>query len=130
MTSARLLLDTQAALWWWRDLARLGPNARTAIESGESILVSAVSAYEIALKWRLGKLPMIDDPLVNYPLLMAQNDFGSLAVTDAHSLRAGLLPIQHRDPFDRLIAAQALEHGLTVVTCDPQIAAFGCKVLW
>lgn len=130
MRSAKLLLDTQVALWWWRDLARLGPNAQTAIEDGEGILVSSVSAYEIALKWRLGKLPMIDDPLVNFPLLMAQNDFESLAVTELHSLRAGLLPINHRDPFDRLIAAQALEEGLTVVTCDPQIAAFGCKVLW
>lgn len=130
MSSLRLLLDTQAALWWWRDLDRLGPGARAAIEDGEDILVSSISAYEIALKWRLGKLPMIDDPLVNFPILMAQNDFQTLAMTESHALRAGLLPVQHRDPFDRIIAAQALEERLTVVTCDPQIAAFGCKVLW
>ena len=94
------------------------------------ILVSSVSGYEIALKWRLGKLAMIEDPAVNYPLLMTRNKFESLAVTDAHALRAGLLSDSHRDPFDRLIAAQALEEKLTVVTRDPAFAAFGCKTLW
>lgn len=73
---------------------------------------------------------MIDDPAVNYPMLMAQNNFSTLMVSNAHALRAGLLPIEHRDPFDRLIAAQALEENLTVVTGDPAFAAFGCKVLW
>lgn len=130
MVTAGLLLDTHAALWWWRDIPRLGKQARAAVEDGGAISVSVVSAFEIGLKWRLGKLTMIDDPAVNYPLLMASNHFVGLAVTATHALRAGLLPGGHRDPFDRLIAAQALEERLTVVTRDPAFAAFGCKVLW
>lgn len=130
MTVVRLLLDTHAALWWWRDVDRLGTQARAVIEDGEDILVSAITAYEIGQKWRIGKLPMIDDPAVNLPRLMASNNFGSLPISDAHSLRAALLSGKHRDPFDRLIAAQALEEKLTVITRDPAFAAFGCKVLW
>ena len=101
-----------------------------AIESGEPIVVSVVSAFEISLKWRLGKLTMIEDPAVNYPLLMAHNGFADLAVSRAHTLAAGLLPGDHRDPFDRIIAAQALAENLTVVTRDPAFTVFGCKVLW
>ncbi len=127
---AALLLDTHVALWWWRDLRRLSPAARLAIETTSTIFVSAISAFEIGQKWRLGKLPMIDDPALNYPRLMAENRFAALAISDTHSLAAALLPGDHRDPFDRLIAAQALAEGLTVVTRDPAIAAFGCKVLW
>ena len=130
MAAPRLLLDTHAALWWWRDTPRLGSAARAAIENGGDIAVSAISAFEISLKWRLGKLAMIDDPAVNYPLLMARNSFTDLTVSQAHALAAGLLPGDHRDPFDRIIAAQALTDGLTVITRDPAFAAFGCKVLW
>lgn len=130
MTAAGLLLDTHAALWWWRDIPRLGVKAREAIEDGGAIFVSVVSAFEIGLKWRLGKLPMIEDPAINYPLLMARNHFVGLALTETHAMHAGLLPIEHRDPFDRLIAAQALEEELTVVTHDPAFRAFGCSVLW
>jgi len=125
-----LLLDTYIALWWWRDMARLSPVAIAAIEDGDTILVSAASAYEITQKWRIGKLPMIDDPATNYPKLMLDNDFVALAITQEHTIRAGLLPGEHRDPFDRLIAAQALIEGLTIVTRDPEFSAFGCQVLW
>lgn len=130
MAAARLLLDTHAVLWWWRDIPRLSPAALSAIEHNDAISVSAVSAFEVALKWRLGKLTMIDDPAINFPRLMELNGFASVAVAEVHALRAGLLPGEHRDPFDRLIAAQALEDGLTVVTRDAAFAAFGCKVLW
>jgi PIN domain nuclease of toxin-antitoxin system len=125
-----LLLDTHAALWWWREVQRLSATARDAIETSQEIYVSAASAFEIGQKWRLGKLAMIDDPAENFPRLMAENRFLAISLTDAHTLTAGLLPGDHRDPFDRLIAAQALAEGLTVVTRDPQFAAFGCKVLW
>ena len=72
----------------------------------------------------------IGDPSLRYPALMKAHDFASLLVTEAHALRAGRLPGDHRDRFDRLIAAQALEEGLIVVTRDPAFAAFGCTVLW
>lgn len=125
------LLDTHTALWWWTDLPRLGANARELLESdGEPIVVSAASAFEISLKWRLGKLPNLGDPRDSYQPLMIRNGFAELRISSDHAIRAGALDGPHRDPFDRLIAAQALTEGLTVVTCDPQIAAFGCKVLW
>lgn len=95
-----------------------------------TIYVSVASAYEVANKHRLGKLDVIGDPALKYPALMIEHGFVELSITGPQALRAGRLPGEHRDPFDRLIAAQALEDGLVVVTCDPKIAAFGCKVLW
>lgn len=126
-----LLLDTHAAIWWWLDSPRLGSRARQAIvENDQPVSVSAVSGIEIAIKFRIGKLAEFGDPMTRFPALMAVSRFSSLAITEAHALRAGLLPGEHRDPFDRLIAAQALIEGLTVVTRDSAFAAFGCKVLW
>ncbi len=125
------LLDTHTALWWWTDLPRLGVNARELLESTEEpIAVSAASAFEISLKWRLGKLPNLGDPRLSYEPLMKRNGFAELRVTNDHAIRAGTLDGAHRDPFDRLIAAQGLTDDLIVVTRDPEIAAFGCKVLW
>lgn len=126
-----LLLDTHTAIWWWLDSPRLGPAAREAIIAGDRpVAVSAVCGLEIAIKYRIGKLPEFGDPETRFPALMAANQFDSLHVTDAHALRAGLLPGDHRDPFDRLLAAQALIEDMTVVTRDPAFAAFGCKTLW
>lgn len=125
-----LLLDTHAALWWWRESPLLSATAFQAIEEATRPNVSVASAFEVAIKHRLGKLDDIGDPAIRYPALMDQHAFVALLVTERHALRAGRLPGSHRDPFDRLIAAQALEDGLTVVTRDPAIAAFGCKVLW
>jgi PIN domain nuclease of toxin-antitoxin system len=131
LTLARYLLDTHAALWWWTDLPRLGRAARAILESGQDeVLVSAVSALEISLKWRLGKLDNIGDPHVHYPLLMRNNGFIGLTVSDLHGLRAGLLPGDHRDPFDRLIAAQALDEDVPVITRDREFLGFGCEVIW
>lgn len=125
------LLDTHTALWWWTDLPKLGQRAVDILEStDERIFVSAVSGLEIALKWRLGKLSNLGDPRGSYEQLMLQNDFKDLPVSARHAIRAGTLEGRHRDPFDRVIAAQALSEELTVITRDPEIAGFGCKVLW
>lgn len=127
----RLLLDTHAALFWWGTSPKLGQEARQAIaDPAATIYVSAASAWEVATKFRIGKLDDIGDPAVEYPRLMARNGFETLEITAAHGLRAGSLDGAHRDPFDRLIAAQALMEELTVITRDREIAAFGCKVLW
>ncbi|ONF96611.1 type II toxin-antitoxin system VapC family toxin [Sphingomonas jeddahensis] len=125
------LLDTVAVLRWWADPSGLGASARTILEeSDDPIFLSAVSVWEIANKNRIGKLPQIVAFAQNYPVLLRDSGFRSLELTDDHALRAGNLPGAHRDPFDRLIAGQALVDHLTVITNDPQIAAFGCKVLW
>ena len=125
------LLDTHALLWWWTNAPRLGSGARATIEkSDRPIHVSAAVVWEIAIKSALGKLPMIADFQGQYPQLMRDNGFNRLDVTDTHALRAAYLPGTHRDPFDRLIAAQALAEDLVVITRDPEIAGFGCTVLW
>ncbi len=126
-----VLLDTHAVIWWWLDSPRLGPEARRVISAGDDpVFVSAVSAIEIAIKFRIGKLTEFGDPENRFPTLMAENQFTGLDVTTAHALRAGLMSGEHRDPFDRLIAAQALSEDLAVVTRDPVFAAFGCKTVW
>lgn len=127
---ASLLLDTHVALWWWREPDRLSARASQAIASNPDIWVSAVSAFEIATKWRAGKLDMIGDPSANFPPLMAANQFKCLPVNDVHALSAGLLAFAHKDPFDRLLAAQSLAEEMTFITRDPVFAEFGCKVLW
>lgn len=127
----RLLLDTHAALFWWAGAAKLGKNAHEAmLDADVAILISAASCWEIATKFRIGKLDFAGDPVVLVPRLIAQNDFEILEVGADHALFAGSLPGQHKDPFDRLLAAQAMIEDLTVITRDREIAKFGCKVLW
>ena len=127
---AQYLVDTHVALWWWRDVSRLAGRVAQVIATSDQIWISAATSWEISSKWRSGKLDMIGDPAVHYPVLMAANRFQSLPITDVHALAAGLLPGAHRDPFDRMIAAQALAEDMTVITRDPVFSNFGCKVLW
>jgi PIN domain nuclease of toxin-antitoxin system len=127
----QLILDTHAALFWWAGSAKLSDAARDAISHVDAdVFISAASGWEISTKFRSRKLTFAGDPEVHMPRLMAEHDFQPLGVTMAHMLRAGALPGDHRDPFDRLIAAQALAENMTVITRDREIAAFGCKVLW
>ena len=122
----RLLLDTHVLLWWLADDARLGVEARTAIaDGGAHVAVSAASAWEIAIKQRLGRLRAPDDLAAQ----LAQHRFVPLAVTVPHALRAGALPPVHNDPFDRMLVAQAELEGLTVVTRDASIGRYGVPIL-
>lgn len=127
----RLLLDTHAIMWWWRDDGRLARAAGVAISDRvNDIFVSTVSGLEIAIKVRIGKLPLMAEAVHRYDELVRDWGFLHLPVDPHHAVHAGLLEGAHRDPFDRLIAAQALLDGLTVVTKDPQFRAFGCETLW
>lgn len=127
----RLLLDTHALLWWWTDDARLSTLARAAIsDEANTVYVSAASAWEIATKHRLGKLGEVPQAAPRFAELVAADGFQPLAVQQAHALRAGAWPQDHRDPFDRMLAAQTEIEGLTLVTCDAALAAFGCRQLW
>lgn len=131
MIGAGLLLDTHAAIWWWTNSPRLGKAVGETLSAGEiPVYVSAVTAIEIAIKFRIGKLPDFGDPASDFPALMVSSGFEGLPITHAHALAAGLIPGKHRDPFDRLIAAQALAERFTVATCDPEFASFGCKTIW
>lgn len=124
------LLDTHSLLWWWTDAERLSGAARAAIESDDRIVVSAASIWEIAIKTASGRLDVIEDFQRDYRPLMSRNGFETLVMTDDHALMAAFLPGQHRDPFDRMLAAQAVIEDLTLVTRDPQLAGFGCRLLW
>lgn len=121
-----LLVDTHVLLWWLADDAALPAGARAAIAAPEHrVAVSAASAWEIAIKRALGKLDAPDD--LRRTLLLC--GFDELAITVDHASVAGALPRHHEDPFDRMLVAQALVEGLTVLTVDPQFAAYGVDVL-
>ncbi|MEM7693508.1 MAG: type II toxin-antitoxin system VapC family toxin [Pseudomonadota bacterium] len=127
----RLLLDTHALIWWALDLPRLGRAAYAAIDDAtNTVSVSAATAFEIATKHRIGKLPQAAALLADLPGYLMSQDFGVLPVTLDHALQAGALPGPHRDPFDRLLMAQALSDDLTVATQDPVFAHYGVRVVW
>ena len=127
----RLLLDTHALLWWWTDDPRLSPLARFAIaDDRNEVLVSAASAWEVAIKQRIGKLNGIPQAAELFLERVAANGFRLLAMSAHHALLAGGYPQEHNDPFDRMLAAQAELEGLTLVTLDPAMAGFKCERLW
>jgi PIN domain nuclease of toxin-antitoxin system len=118
-------------IWWWDDDPQLSSAARAAISDPEiTIFVSPICGVEIATKLRRGELQNLREAMINYERAFADDDFLHLPVTFLHARDAGLLPGKHRDPFDRLLAAQALNEDMTVITRDPEIARFGCRTLW
>jgi len=126
-----LLLDTHTLLWWFTDDPRLSKNARAAIaDESRTILASAASAWEISTKYRLGKLEGIPEILSRYGELVAADGFVHLPIGWLHTLRAGSYTLDHRDPFDRMLAAQSEIEGLVLVTRDPAFGQFGCRTLW
>ena len=126
-----LLLDTHAFLWWIADSGRLSGAARDAIaDESNDIAVSAASAWEIATKFRIGKLPGCEAVAADVAGHIARQGFAELAIGVADAERAGRLPGPHRDPFDRMLAAQALARGLPVVSADPVFDAFGTIRVW
>ena len=128
---ADLLLDTHVLLWWLAEPERLSPAAHEAIaDPGNRVHVSAASGWEIATKVRLGKLPAAGDLLNDLPQLLAAQGFEPLPVSLQHGLHAGHYPMAHRDPFDRLLAAQAELGALPLVSLDPALQAFPCALLW
>jgi len=121
-----LLLDTHVFLWWRTDSARLPRNVRTAVSRAESVLVSAASGWEVAIKIALGKL-RLGDP---FAWMVDNSGFTALPVTLEHTERLTLLPSHHRDPFDRMLVAQAQCERVTVVTHDPQFRMYDVPILW
>lgn len=127
----KLLLDTHALLWWFTDDPRLSQPARRAIGNSENVvLVSAASAWEIAIKHRLGKLGEARAVITRYDELCAADGFTHLPITRAHALFAGNINAMHRDPFDRMLAAQSHIEDAQLVSADAAIAAMGIDPLW
>jgi PIN domain nuclease of toxin-antitoxin system len=121
----RLLLDTNVLIWWLEESPRLGKETRDAITGELEVMVSAVSAFEIAAKVAVGKLRAPGDLAVQ----ITEQTMIELPVTVRHGLAVGQLPMHHRDPFDRLLIAQARCEGLTIVTADRAFAAYDVPVL-
>ena len=127
----KLLLDTHALLWWWKDDSRLSKRAATAItDQANTVLVSAASAWEIATKHHIGKLPGAESAVRKFNELIIADGFSHLAVSYQHALKAGGFDIEHRDPFDRMLAAQAIIEGATLVTDDTTMKLFRVKCFW
>ena len=127
----RLLLDTHVLLWWWANDPQLSEAARTAmLDETNEVHVSAASAWEIATKQRIGKLPMWPMQSGGFNELVAADGFVHLPVGAAHAWRAGSLAWAHRDPFDRILAAQATLDRLVLVSRDPAFADLPVSTLW
>jgi len=127
----RALLDTQAFLWWDLDDARLSPLVKEIAGAGASeIYVSAASAWEIAIKVGRRRLDL-PAPVDSYvPARLAAYRFRALPIEIEHALRVATLPMIHRDPFDRLLIAQAQLEGLPIITLDPVIARYDVETIW
>ncbi|MBE3587427.1 MAG: type II toxin-antitoxin system VapC family toxin [Thermoanaerobacteraceae bacterium] len=127
----RMLLDTPVFLWWITDNPQLSPLAREIIGSGENeLFLSAASGWEMAIKAKLGKLQLPDGIHSFIADQLVINNFTALPIQMSHALHVYTLPDYHRDPFDRLLIAQAQVEDLPILTADQQIARYPVKVVW
>jgi PIN domain nuclease of toxin-antitoxin system len=121
-----LLLDTHVLLWWLADDPRLGRATRDLVADPDHlVVVSAATAWEIAIKKALGRLEAPDELAV----VLEENDFDPLPISVHHALAAGALPRHHDDPFDRMLVAQARLESLHLVTADARLGAYGVSLL-
>ena len=127
----RILLDTHAFLWWLAGSDRLSGVAHDAIaDPGNDILISAASGWEIATKHRLGKLPGAEVVVHDVASCIASQGFQELPITVRNGARAGRLPGPHRDPFDRMLIAQALVFDLPIVSIETLFDRYGVNRIW
>ena len=127
----RVLLDTQSWLWMQVSPERFSPEALELVSSPRhQLLLSAASSWEIAIKYSLGRLPLPVPPSEYVPSRMQKSGTLALAIEHVHTLRVAALPHHHRDPFDRLIIAQAQLENLPVLTSDRAFEAYDVEVRW
>jgi len=127
----KLLLDTCTFLWVITGSPRLSRRARTLFAAAEQeVYLSAASAWEIAIKHRLGRLPLPEAPDRFVPGMREAHGIASLAIDEDAALHVSRLPDLHRDPFDRMIVSQAIVHGFTILTPDPLVTAYPARTIW
>jgi PIN domain nuclease of toxin-antitoxin system len=127
----KLLLDTCTFLWLITDAPDLSPLARQRIvDPGNEVFLSAASAWEIGIKWRLGRLGMVQPPTALVPLQRAAHGVAELGIDEESALHVTRLPALHRDPFDRMLVSQAIVHGLVLVTPDPLVTQYPARTVW
>jgi PIN domain nuclease of toxin-antitoxin system len=124
------LADTHALRWWLDDPDKLSPSARSFLtDKSNSLVVSTVVPWELAIKSNAGKLdvrPVLD----RWVEMLEVQGFSELPIVSGHAIRAGLLPLHHRDPFDRMLAAQAQATGWPIISADPVFDAYGVRRIW
>lgn len=121
----RLLLDTHVVLWWLADDPMLSEELRRTIDQEVDVFVSAATVWEVAIKQRLGKITAPSD----LPERIRDSELPNLSITSNHAIAAGRLPLLHRDPFDRMLVAQAQTEGLVLVTRDEALHEYRVPVL-
>lgn len=127
----RLLLDTHALLFWWSAPERLPGRVVSLLQDpGNECLVSAASGWEIATKHRIGKFPQGGRTIDQWEERIEEDDFLEPPITTRHALKAGSLPGDYRDPFDRMLAAQSLLESVPVVSADAALAELGSERIW
>ena len=128
----RALLDTHAFLWWVTDDIHLSSRGARAIiaDGGNELFLSAASGWEMAIKAGLGKLHLPDNPASFVFEQLRINAIEPLAIQMTHALRVYSLPKHHRDPFDRILVAQAQVERMPIITADPQVAQYNVEILW
>jgi PIN domain nuclease of toxin-antitoxin system len=126
-----LLLDSHALIWWLSGDQRLSERARGALsDEDRDVYISAASAWEITTKRRLGKLPDAGDIALAFEEILAEQDFKPLSISVRHAQMAGNMEGAHKDPFDRMLIAQALVEDLVLVSNERAFDAFGISRLW
>lgn len=127
----KLLLDTHTFLWWITDDPQLSKKARELISDGHNILYwSAASSWEVSIKYALGRMPLPEAPERFLPAEIGKNRLESLPIIDAHAFQAGQLPHHHRDPFDRMLVAQAQVESLALLSNDRQLNHYDVDIRW
>ncbi len=127
----KVLLDTHVFLWWITDDPRISPKVSTIMVDGDNdLFLSAASIWEIAIKARLGRLQLPENPDSYLAEQMVSNAIQSLSITMQHALRVYNLPDIHKDPFDRIIIAQALLEDMPILTKDDYIPRYGVQTVW
>jgi len=126
----KVLLDTHAWLWWIAEPSRLGPKALALMSCRDNELyLSAASSWEIAIKVRLGRLSL-PEPLDRFvPSRMERDRIRGLPVAHSHALEVAILPLHHRDPFDRILVAQSRVEKLPLLTADPALSAYEVELI-
>lgn len=131
MGAVSFILDTCTLLWWWSEPENLSPRVLGLLRDPiNTVLISAASAWEISTKYRLGKYPRAGRIIAEWDERLKTDGFHELAITARHALRAGMFPGEHRDPFDRMIAAQGLLEDIAVLSPDVLIESFGAERIW
>lgn len=127
----KVLLDTHTFLWWVTDSPKLSSRVRKIISDGKNeLFLSAVSGWEIAIKAQLGRIQIPDKPQTFISEQMVANAIQGLPIQISHAVHIYNLPTHHRDPFDRMLVAQAQLEKLPILTDDPQISQYPVKVIW